>query len=102
VILRGREVVGLEVSGCCVVSTCCSKARENVVSEGVAFSDCDLVESLLCWQFMQEQRPCLFGDIGETDCGGTVSEDNTELLSCKNGCQGEKAVTGTFNKINIS
>ena len=28
---RGREVVCLEVSGCCVVSTCCSKAEGNVV-----------------------------------------------------------------------
>jgi hypothetical protein len=32
----GREVVGLELSGCCVVSTCCSKVGEHVVSEGVA------------------------------------------------------------------
>ncbi len=46
---RGREVVVLEVSGCCVVSTCCSKAGENVVSEeGVAFSGCDMVEKACC------------------------------------------------------
>ncbi len=45
---RGREVVGLEASGCCVVSTCCSKAGENVVSEGVAFSGCDMVERACC------------------------------------------------------
>ena len=45
---RGREVVGLEVSGCCVVSTCCSKAGENVVSEGVAFSGCDIMEKACC------------------------------------------------------
>ena len=45
---RGREVVGLEVSGCCVVSTCCSTAGENVVSEGVAFSGCDIVEKACC------------------------------------------------------
>jgi hypothetical protein len=31
-VLRGREVVGLELSGCCVVSICCSNAGENVVS----------------------------------------------------------------------
>ncbi len=46
---RGREVVVLEVSCCCVVSTCCSKAGENVVSEGgVAFSGCDMVEKACC------------------------------------------------------
>jgi hypothetical protein len=45
---RGREVVGLEVSGCCVVSTCCSKAGGNVVSEGVAFSCCDILEKACC------------------------------------------------------
>ena len=45
---RGREVVGLELSGCCVVSTCCSKAGENVVSEVVAFSGCDMVEKAYC------------------------------------------------------
>jgi hypothetical protein len=46
---RGREVVVLEVSGCCVVSTCCSKAGENVVSEGgVAFSGCDIEEKACC------------------------------------------------------
>jgi hypothetical protein len=46
---RGREVVVLEVSGCCVVSTCCSKAGENVVSEGgVACSGCDMVEKACC------------------------------------------------------
>ena len=45
---RVREVVGLEVSGCCVVSTCCSKAGENVVSESVAFSGCDMVENACC------------------------------------------------------
>jgi hypothetical protein len=45
---RGREVVVLEVSGCCVVSTCCSKVGENVVSEGVAFSGCDMVEKACC------------------------------------------------------
>jgi hypothetical protein len=44
---RGREVVGLEVSDCCVVSTCCSKAGGNVVSEGVAFSGCDVVKKLV-------------------------------------------------------
>jgi hypothetical protein len=32
---KGKEVVGLEVSGCCVVSSCCSNAGENVVSESV-------------------------------------------------------------------
>ena len=46
---RGREVVVLEVSRCCVVSTCCSKAGENVVSEGgVAFLGCDMVEKACC------------------------------------------------------
>jgi hypothetical protein len=40
--------------------------------------------------------------VGETDCGGTISDDNSEVLSCRNGCQGEKAVTETFNEINIS
>ena len=45
---RGREVVGLEESGCCVVSTCCSKAGGNVVSEGVAFTRCDMVEKACC------------------------------------------------------
>ena len=46
---RGREVVVLEVSCCCEVSTCCSKAGENVVSEGgVAFSGCDMVEKACC------------------------------------------------------
>ncbi len=46
---RGGEVVVLEVSGCCVVSTCCSKAGENVVSEGgVAFSGCDIEEKACC------------------------------------------------------
>jgi hypothetical protein len=45
---RGREVVGLELSGCCVVSTCCSKVGENVVSEGVAFLGCDIVEKACC------------------------------------------------------
>jgi hypothetical protein len=45
---RGRKVVGLEISGCCVVSTCCSKVGENVVSEGVAFSGCDMVEKACC------------------------------------------------------
>ncbi len=46
---RGGEVVVLEVSCCCVVSTCCSKAGENVVSEGgVAFSGCDMVEKACC------------------------------------------------------
>ena len=45
---RGREVLGLELSGCCVVSTCCSKAGENVVLEGVTFSGCDMVEKAYC------------------------------------------------------
>jgi hypothetical protein len=36
------------VSGCCVVSTCCSKAGENVLSEGVAFSGCDMVKKACC------------------------------------------------------
>ncbi len=45
---RGREVVVLEVSCCCVVSTCCSKAGENVISGGVAFSGCDMVEKACC------------------------------------------------------
>jgi hypothetical protein len=48
IVSRDREVVGLEVSGCCVVSTCCSKAGGNVVSEGVAFSGCDMVEKACC------------------------------------------------------
>ncbi len=53
---RGREAVGLELSGCYVVSACCLKAGENVVSEGVSFSGCDMVEKvLLCWEFMQDQ-----------------------------------------------
>ncbi len=30
------------------------------------------------------------------------SDDNGEVLSCRNGCQGEKAVTESFNEINIS
>jgi hypothetical protein len=30
------------------VSTCCSKAGENVVSEGVAFSGSDMVEIACC------------------------------------------------------
>jgi hypothetical protein len=37
-----------------------------------------------------------------TDYGGTISDDNSEVLSRRNGCQGEKAVTETFNGINIS
>jgi hypothetical protein len=46
---RGREVVVLEVSCCCVVSTCCSKVGENVVSKGgVAFSGCGMVEKACC------------------------------------------------------
>jgi hypothetical protein len=45
---RGREVVGLEVSGFCVVSSFCSKAGLNVVSEGVAFSGCDMVKIACC------------------------------------------------------
>ena len=45
---RGREVVGFEVSGCCVVSAYCSKVGENVVSEGVAFSGYDMVEKACC------------------------------------------------------
>jgi hypothetical protein len=45
---RGMEVVVLEVSGCCVVSICCSKAGGNVVSEGVAFSGCDMVKKGNC------------------------------------------------------
>jgi hypothetical protein len=45
---RGREVVGLELSGCCVVLKCCLKAAENVVPEGVAFSGCDMVEKACC------------------------------------------------------
>jgi hypothetical protein len=40
--------------------------------------------------------------VGQTDCGGTISDDNGEVLSCRNGCQGEKAVTETFNEVNIS
>ncbi len=49
---------------------------------------------------MQEQGPCIFGDIGETDGGGMpVSDDSSEVLSCRNGCQGEKAVTEIFNKV---
>jgi hypothetical protein len=51
---------------------------------------------------MQEQRPCIFGVIGERDCGSTVSGDNSEVLSCRNGIQGEKAVAETFNKVYIS
>ena len=51
---------------------------------------------------MQEQGPCIFGIVGKTDCGCTISDDNGEVLSCRNGCQGEKAVTETFNEINIS
>jgi hypothetical protein len=46
--IRGREMVGLELSGCCVVSTCCSNVGEKVVSEGVAFSGCDMVEKACC------------------------------------------------------
>ena len=30
------------------MSTCCSKVGENVVSEGVAFSGCDMVEKACC------------------------------------------------------
>ena len=51
---------------------------------------------------MQEQGPCIFGIAGEADCGGMVSDDNSEVLSCRNGCQGEKAVTEAFNEININ
>ena len=47
-VLRGREVLGIEVSGCCEGSTCCSKAGGNVVSEGVAFSGCDMVKRASC------------------------------------------------------
>ena len=43
-----RNCVGLELSGYCVVSTCCSKAGENVVLEGVAFSGCDMMEKACC------------------------------------------------------
>ena len=51
---------------------------------------------------MQEQGPCVFGIVRKKDCGGTIYDDNSEVLSCRNGCQGEKAVTATFNEINIS
>jgi hypothetical protein len=51
---------------------------------------------------MHKQRPYIFGVIGKTDCGGAISDDNREVLSCRNGCQGEKAVAETFNKINIT
>jgi hypothetical protein len=47
-------------------------------------------------------KPCIFGVVGETYCGGMVSNENSKVLSCRNGCQGEKAVTETFNKIHIS
>jgi hypothetical protein len=51
---------------------------------------------------MQEQGPSIFGIVRETDCGGTVSDDNSEVLSCRNGCQGEKTVAETtFNKVFI-
>jgi hypothetical protein len=50
---------------------------------------------------MQEQGPCISLVIGKTDCCGTVSDDNSEFLSCRNDCQGEKAVTETFNKVYI-
>ncbi len=51
---------------------------------------------------MKEQGPCLFGIVGKTDCGCRISDDNGEVLSCRNGCQGEKAVTESFHEINIS
>jgi hypothetical protein len=51
---------------------------------------------------MQEQWPCIVGIARKTDCGCTVSDDNSEVLSCRNGCQGEKVVAETLNEINIS
>jgi hypothetical protein len=48
---------------------------------------------------MREQGPCICKIIGETDCGSTVLDDILEVLIGRNGCQGEKAVPGTFNKI---
>ena len=89
---RGREVVGLELSGCCVVSTCCSKAGENVVSEGVSFSGCDMVEKDCFAGSSCRTRAMYMWSIGEADCGGMVSDDNSEVLSCREGCQREKAV----------
>ena len=44
----------------------------------------------------------MLGIVGETDCGGTNSDDNSEVLSYRNGCEEEKVVTETFNEINIS
>jgi hypothetical protein len=34
---------------------------------------------------MQEQGPCIFGVLGGTDCGGTVSDDSSKVLSGRNG-----------------
>ncbi len=58
-------------------------------------------KGLLCWEFMQEQGPCICKVIRETDCGSTVLDDISEVLIGRNGCQGSKAVTETFNKIYI-
>jgi hypothetical protein len=58
---RGREVVVLEVSGCCVVSTCCSKAEENVVSEGVAFSGCEVSEGVAFLGCDMVEKACCAG-----------------------------------------
>ena len=87
---RGREVVGLELSGCCVASTCCSKAGENVVSEGVSFSGCDMVEKDCFAGSSCRTRAMYMWSIGEADCGGMVSDDNSEVLSCRDGCQGRR------------
>jgi hypothetical protein len=43
----------------------------------------------------------IIGVIGDADCGGMVSDDNSEVLSCREGCQREKAVAKTVNKIYI-
>ena len=59
---RGREVVVLEVSCCCVVSTCCSKAGENVVSEGgVAFSGCEVSEGVAFLGCDMVEKACCAG-----------------------------------------
>ncbi len=62
---------------------------------------CHGEKGLLCWGFMQEQGQCICKIIGETDCGSTVLDYNSEGLIGRNGCQGEKAVAETFNNIYI-
>ena len=89
---RGREVVGLEVS----------RQKRMWCQEVLHSQAVTWWKRLAVLAFHAGARPCIFGVIGETNCGGTVSDVNSDVLSCRSGCHGEKAVAETFNKINIS